>query len=115
MLAGHGWLNLIEKKGMLGQYTALGFHNSHQVALISGLIEIASAVLILVRPIRSVVFVLLVWKMTTELFYPHYELFEWVERWGSYGCLLALGLILPSRSTRYKNFHSASHNDIHYA
>jgi hypothetical protein len=32
--------------------------------------------------------------MGTELFYPHWEVFEWVERAGSYGSLLALWLAL---------------------
>jgi hypothetical protein len=44
--------------------------------------------------------VLLVWKMGTELFYPHWEAFEWIERGGSYGAILALWLILPQTSVR---------------
>jgi hypothetical protein len=28
--------------------------------------------------------------MASELFYPHYELFEFIERGGSYGALIAL-------------------------
>jgi hypothetical protein len=32
--------------------------------------------------------------MGSELFYPHFEIFEWVERAGSYGTLLALCLCL---------------------
>jgi len=34
------------------------------------------------------------------LFYPHYEIFEWIERGGSYGVLLALWFITKERSTR---------------
>ena len=30
----------------------------------------------------------------SELFYPHYELIEWIERGGSYGVLLALWFAL---------------------
>jgi hypothetical protein len=44
--------------------------------------------------------VLLVWKMGTELFYPHWEAFEWMERGGSYGAILALWFILPQTSRR---------------
>jgi hypothetical protein len=36
---------------------------------------------------------LFLWKMATELFYPHWELFEWIERGGSFGSLLALWLV----------------------
>jgi len=32
--------------------------------------------------------------MGTELFYPKWEIFEWVERGGSYGCILALWIAL---------------------
>jgi hypothetical protein len=90
LLAGHGWLNVIGKKGLLGQYTAIGFSNPQQIALTIGLLEIMAGALVLVRPFRSLVLVLFVWKMASELLYPHYELFEWIERGGSYGVLLAL-------------------------
>jgi len=95
LLAGHGWLNLVEKKGIMGQYTALGLSNPAMVGHFVGIFEIAAACLLLVRPLRPVIFALLVWKMGTELFYPHWEAFEWIERGGSYGALLALWLVLP--------------------
>ena len=94
LLAGHGWLNLIVKKGLLSQYASLGFSEPAKVALVVGLFEITAAVSILIRPIRSLIFILFIWKMTTELFYPHYEFFEWLERGGSYGSLLALWFAL---------------------
>jgi hypothetical protein len=100
LLAGHGWLNLIGKKGLLGQYTSLGFHNAHQVALTAGIIEVLAALFILIRPSRPLLLIFLIWKMGTELFYPHYEIFEWIERGGSYGILLALWFSLaPSALT----------------
>ena len=95
LLIGHGWLNLIEKKGLMGQYTALGFSNPGTVAHIAGMFEVAAACLLLFRPLRPVIFALLIWKTGTELFYPHWEMFEWIERAGSYGSLLALWFILP--------------------
>ena len=90
LLLGHGWLNLIEKKGLLQQYSGLGFSEPIKIAFYIGLFEILAAVAVLVRPVRPLLLVLVIWKMGTELFYPHYELFEWIERGGSYGCLLAL-------------------------
>ncbi|MBS1606028.1 MAG: hypothetical protein JST42_25450 [Bacteroidetes bacterium] len=90
LLLGHGWLNLIEKKGLLQQYSGLGFSEPIKTAFFVGLFEILAAAAVLVRPVRPLLLVLVVWKMGTELFYPHYELFEWIERGGSYGCLLAL-------------------------
>jgi hypothetical protein len=100
LLAGHGWLNLIEKKGLMDQYTSLGFSNPVQVAHIVGIFELLAAATVLIRPLRPVLIALLVWKMGTELFYPHWEVFEWIERGGSYGSILALFLILPRASSR---------------
>jgi hypothetical protein len=110
LLIGHGWLNLIEKKGIIDQYTALGFTNPANTAHIVGLFEILAGCTVLIKPIRPLLFAFLVWKMGSELFYPHWELFEWVERGGSYGAILALWfalpltkLTLPGRATSINN------------
>ncbi|MDB5136441.1 MAG: DoxX family rane protein [Mucilaginibacter sp.] len=100
LLAGHGWLNMIEKKGLISQYSSLGFSNPVQIAHMAGIFEIAAALMVLIRPLRPVLFALLAWKIGTELFYPHWEVFEWIERGGSYGAILALWLILPQTSSR---------------
>lgn len=109
LLAGHGWLNVIGKKGLLGQYTSLGFTEPAKTALVVGLFEFAAALAVLVRPSRPLLIVLFIWKMGSELFYPHWELFEWVERGGSYGILLALWFALdpaPSRESGSNPFAS---------
>ena len=106
LLTGHGWLNLVGKKGLMGQYTSLGFHDAHAVALTAGLIEITAALIILIRPSRPLLLVFLVWKIGTELFYPNYEMFEWIERGGSYGTLLALWFVMePSGLANRINEH----------
>ncbi len=94
LLVGHGWLNLIQKPGLINQYTALGFSNPVNVSLLAGIFEIMAAIAVLVKPVRPLIVVFLIWKMGTELFYPHFEIFEWVERGGSYGTILALWLCL---------------------
>ena len=98
ILLGHGWLNLIEKKSLLNQYTSLGFSDPQQVAHIIGAAEIAFALIILVRPFRSLLFIFFLWKVTSEVFYPQYGLVEWVERGGSYGVLLALWFITERKT-----------------
>ena len=95
LLLGHGWLNIIEKKGLMGQYSSLGISNPGNAALTIGLLEIVAACAVLIRPVGGLIIALFLWKMASELFYPHYEVFEWIERGGSYGCLLALLLALP--------------------
>jgi len=94
ILCGHGWLNLILKKGLLNQYTGLGFNNPIQVAQIVGAFEILGAISLLIKPIRSLIFALFIWKVASELLYPQYGVLEWVERGGSYGVLLALWVAL---------------------
>lgn len=109
LLAGHGWLNLLDKKGIMSQYISLGFSNPAKVAFAVGVFEIVSACLILIKPLRSILIVLLVWKIGTELFYPHWELFEWIERGGSYGAILALLLILPQSSRKTSDLPLNNH------
>ncbi|MEP6751079.1 MAG: hypothetical protein ABJB86_25310, partial [Bacteroidota bacterium] len=93
LLAGHGWLNLIEKKGLIQQYTTLGFSNPEQVAQLIGVTEVIFSFVILIKPLRPLLLALFIWKAGSELFYPHYDLLEWIERGGSYGTILALWLI----------------------
>jgi len=94
LLVGHGWLNLIQKPGLISQYSALGFSNPVNIAILSGIFEIMAAFAVLVRPARPLILIFLIWKMGSELFYPHFEILEWVERGGSYGTLLALWFCL---------------------
>jgi hypothetical protein len=104
VLVGHGWLNIIGKKGLLNQYTVLGFSNAGKTALAIGVCEIMAALSLWIRPIRSLVMAVFIWKIASELFYPHYELFEWIERGGSYGVLLALWFALdPNASFTFKH------------
>ncbi len=99
LLAGHGWLNLMGKKGLLVQYESLGFNDAQEASIIAGTIEIAAALVIAIRPLRLLIMLFLIWKMGTELFYPQWGIFEWIERGGSYGTLLALWFALkPSES-----------------
>jgi hypothetical protein len=94
LLVGHGWLNIIQKKGLLAQYAMLGFSNPGKTAQLFGLFEIVAAVTVLIKPIRPLLILFLIWKAASELFYPNHEIFEWVERGGSYGCILALWFAL---------------------
>jgi uncharacterized membrane protein YphA (DoxX/SURF4 family) len=111
LLLGHGWLNWIEKKGLVAQYAGLGFSDPVRTAHIAGVFEMAAAVAVLLRPVRPLLLILLVWKIGTELFYPHWELFEWIERGGSYGSLLALWLasynIHHQKNSDYANSYRA--------
>ncbi|MBS1746301.1 MAG: hypothetical protein JST21_09055 [Bacteroidetes bacterium] len=97
LLCGHGWLNLIEKQSLLDQYKSIGFSNPLLIAHIVGAFEIAAALSVLFKPFHSYLLVFFIWKMITELFYPHWELFEFIERSGSYGCILALWYLTSTK------------------
>jgi len=109
LLAGHGWLNLIEKKGLMGQYAALGIADAASAAHIIGVFEMAAALIVLIKPVRQIVLVFLIWKIASELFYPHWEVFEWIERGGSYGCILALWFALGKKSEAVDRQVAVSH------
>lgn len=98
LLLGHGWLNIIEKASLLKQYQSLGFSNPIQAAHIIGVLEIVAALIILIRPSRSLLLLFFIWKMVSELWYPNWELFEWIERGGSYGSILALWFIVNKQT-----------------
>lgn len=102
-LLGHGWLNLIGKNGLINQYSSLGFSNPIQTAYTVGVFEIMASIMVLIRPVRPILLVLLIWKMGSELFYPHWELFEWIERGGSYGAILSLWYMLPRTSIQVQS------------
>jgi uncharacterized membrane protein len=104
LLVGHGWLNLIHKPGLINQYTSLGFSNPVNVSLLAGIFEIMAAIAVLIKPVKPLLVAFLVWKMGTELFYPHFEIFEWIERGGSYGTILALWFCLDPGYKTEKNF-----------
>lgn len=114
LLAGHGWLNLIGKKGLLSQYTSLGFNDAHLAALIAGTFEVAAAIFILIRPLRTLILIFLIWKMGTELFYPQWEIFEWIERGGSYGTLLALWFVLAPAELSTRKHHNMVIDPVPY-
>lgn len=90
LLIGHGWLNLIEKGGLLKQYASIGIGDTILTSHIIGAIEIAGALMILFKPVRELIFILFLWKMISEVLYPAYPVFEWIERGGSYAILLGL-------------------------
>ena len=76
----------MQKPGLINQYSALGFPNPVNVSLLAGIFEVMAAIAILVKPARPLIIFLLIWKMGTELFYPHFEILEWAERGGSCCC-----------------------------
>jgi uncharacterized membrane protein YphA (DoxX/SURF4 family) len=104
LLVAHGWLNVTEKNALLSQYNSVGISNPQSIAHIIGMLEIFGGVMILLKPYRELVLIFLCWKIISEMFYPSYGLFEWIERGGSYGIMFGVWLttnyVLQLRRTR---------------
>ncbi|HWA05856.1 MAG TPA: hypothetical protein VG961_04855 [Ignavibacteria bacterium] len=94
LLAGHGWLNVIQKQSLLNQYYSLGISDPASAAQFIGIFEIIAAFAILIKPMRQFLIPILIWKMFSELFYPAYGYWEWIERGGSYAAILGLWFVL---------------------
>lgn len=110
LLLGHGCLDLLEKKDLLDQYARLGFSDPSSIAELVGFFEVLAALVIIIKPFRYFVLAIFFWKVASEFFYPKYEIFEWIERGGGYGSVLALWFALKGWSGNYmdssKNYFS---------
>lgn len=112
LLLGHGWLNLLLKPGLITQYAKLGFADPEGVAFYLGVFECMAACVVLLKPIRSVVLFIFIWKVVSEVPYPTYAIFEWVERGGSYAVLLGLWMILKDSSSLGSSFYKQHYYNI---
>jgi hypothetical protein len=101
LLFGHGALGAITGKGMLTEhYAAIGLAAS--TTAIVGWLEIAAALLVLVRPSVVLLLGVATWKVATEWLFvvSGAPIWEWVERFGSYTAPLALAaLLVATRSS----------------
>jgi hypothetical protein len=104
LLAGHGWLNVIGKAGLLKQYASIGFENPESIAQIIGIIEILGAASLVLFPLRSVILILFIWKLVSETQYTAFPILEWVERGGSYAILLVLWIVLKNNEASDQAF-----------
>jgi hypothetical protein len=94
LLAGHGALGAVSGKVMLAEhYASVGLPD---VTVAVGWFELALAAVIAVRPALPLLLFACAWKLATEaLFVPAgAPVWEFVERAGSYGAPLALGLLV---------------------
>lgn len=102
-LLGHGAYGAVLQKPMLSeQYAAVGLTSLPLVGgtftQTLGWLEIALALLILIRPLRPFLLAAAGFKIATELLYPMTgsPIFEFIERGGTYIAPLALFAILTS-------------------
>jgi len=107
LLIGHGGYGAyLHKEMLIDHFRALGmtFQNIHPTVFIGifGWFEILLGILVFFRPTRTLLFFVIVWKLSTEFLYivhgPFlWDVFEFIERWGNYGVPFALYLMLDPR------------------
>lgn len=114
IVIGHGGFEAFKHKPMLiDHWRAIGLPlgNFDPILFITlvGWFEILLGVLVLIKPLRPILIFIFVWKIGTELLYPIHgpflwNIFEFIERAGSYGAPLALFYLIGDR----KKFPNAS-------
>ena len=98
---GHGVFALEGKKDWLGWFAKFGIADAGVAAkllFIVGLIDIALAILVLIKPVRIALLWMVFWGFWTALVRPLVGLPVWdfVERWANWGAPLALLLMQGS-------------------
>lgn len=102
--AGHGVFALQGKPQWVGwvqQFTGAGAGLASQLLLLVGLMDLAVALAVLVRPLRPVLAWAALWGFWTALLRPLVgePIWDFVERWPNWGAPLALYLIIRNRRT----------------
>ena len=96
---GHGVFALQGKKDWIGWFMQFGVSNpetSAQLLMFIGVIDIALAILILIKPIRLALLWMVFWGFWTALLRPLVGMPVWdfMERWANWGAPLALLLLI---------------------
>lgn len=96
---GHGVFALQGKKDWLGWFAKFGVSDpavAAQLLFIVGILDIAFAIIILLKPVRIVLLWMVFWGFWTALIRPLVGMPVWdfVERWANWGAPLALLLLI---------------------
>lgn len=96
---GHGVFALQGKQDWIGWFAKFGVSDAGtatKLLLIIGTIDIALAILVLIKPIRIALLWMVFWGFWTALLRPIVGLPVWdfVERWANWGAPLALLLLI---------------------
>jgi hypothetical protein len=96
---GHGAFAISGKKDWIGWFSTFGISDTGlaaQLLFIIGIIDIALAILILIRPVRLALLWMVFWGFWTALLRPIVGMPVWdfVERWANWGAPLALLLVV---------------------
>ena len=96
---GHGVFALQGKKAWIEWFPVFGITNpevARQLLFLVGMVDVALAILILIRPVRIALLWMAFWGFWTALVRPIVgePIWDFVERWANWGAPLALLLLL---------------------
>jgi len=96
---GHGVFAIQGKKDWIGWFAKFGVPDTEmatQLLLLIGIIDIALAILVLIKPIPAALLWMVLWGFWTALMRPLVGMPVWdfVERWANWGAPLALLLMI---------------------
>lgn len=100
---GHGVFALQQKPAWIGWFSTFGISDAAlagKLLFLVGLLDIALAILILIRPVRLALMWMTFWGFWTALLRPIVgePVWDFVERWANWGAPLALLLLLTARA-----------------
>ncbi|MBI2674056.1 MAG: hypothetical protein HYX23_02120 [Candidatus Zambryskibacteria bacterium] len=97
---GHGMFALEGKEGWFKYFEAVGISDPNTIVtllLLVGIMDLALAILILIKPVRAAVLWMALWGLWTAMIrWPvgPDPVWDFVERWANWGAPLALLLLL---------------------
>lgn len=96
---GHGVFALQGKKAWIGWFSTFGISDvgtATQLLFLVGLMDIALALLILIKPVRIALLWMTFWGFWTALLRPIVgeQIWDFLERWANWGAPLALLLLI---------------------
>ncbi|OGZ46605.1 MAG: hypothetical protein A3J54_01020 [Candidatus Ryanbacteria bacterium RIFCSPHIGHO2_02_FULL_45_13b] len=96
---GHGVFALQGKKDWIGWFSNFGITDASlaaQLLFIVGVLDVAFAILVLIKPIRLALLFMVFWGFWTALLRPliGMPIWDFVERWANWGAPLALLLLV---------------------
>ncbi|OGK24769.1 hypothetical protein A2954_00880 [Candidatus Roizmanbacteria bacterium RIFCSPLOWO2_01_FULL_37_12] len=105
---GHGVFGLQGKKQWIGwirQMTGVDTTLATQLLFLVGLLDIAVALVVLVKPVKPVLLWAAIWGFWTALVRPLVgePIWDFVERWGNWAAPLALFLMLDKEKNKFKS------------
>ena len=95
---GHGVFGLQGKKDWIGWFADFGVTDpalATKLLMVVGILDIALAILILIKPVRIALLWMVLWGFWTALLRPlvGMPIWDFVERWADWGAPLALLLL----------------------